>query len=383
VDVDGSGWLDFSELLAVVRKLRDHELQAMLQTFAEFNSEELGVLSPRHCHMALRSLAQVIPLVGSADVSQRPGAGNVRSFHSSTASAHKKEEREQERANEEQEEDDASKQVDEEEADLSNSEITEYIVPEMLGDPLRHSCPTAGVDRSGFLIVAGRLRKQARQLYQKKAGFSPRAIRSLQERFMAHDFDGSGDIAHTELRKLLNDVCPDLATSAEQRPQLLQILAEADADGDGRLDFPDYLRLMKHVEDLKEKERIERELEVARKSRFSRADVEEFRELFVGAVAGREQQTAKMRFEELRSMIGGICPMRSRERLHLQTVFSKAAVASAAAAAADGTKETSEISSVQEIEFPEFLQLMRLLIDEDFAGLSAHTSGAANKMNNK
>ncbi|CAK9073228.1 Calmodulin [Durusdinium trenchii] len=62
-----------------------------------------------------------------------------------------------------------------------------------------------------------------------------------------------------ELVQLIVDVFPDMAHDPEKRPLLLQIMKDADADNNGRLDFSEFLQLMRTVEDLGDLTQLQKE----------------------------------------------------------------------------------------------------------------------------
>mmetsp|Transcript_85383 Transcript_85383/g.236612 ORF Transcript_85383/g.236612 Transcript_85383/m.236612 type:complete len:220 (+) Transcript_85383:1-660(+) len=206
----------------------------------------------------------------------------------------------------------------------------------------------------GFIDLATRLRVQARALFRDNVGYSPEEVNELQRVFAEYDADGSGDISHEELRTLLQDLFPDFATSAEKRPYLLRLLAEIDADGNGRLDLPDFLRLMRQFHDFQEMDHASREQKVVSHTKFTREEVEQFRELFVREAKGRQRGKERLDFNVFAKMIGGVCPLHDRHMAELSTAFKEVA-----------GKEGS-------LEFPGFLLLMRHLLDDNFANLDEH-----------
>merc|ERR1712050_109044 len=138
------------------------------------------------------------------------------------------------------------------------------------------------VDMYDFVAMANRLRQRARLLFRNNVGYNSAELEELEERFKQYDTDGSGDINNKELPKLLEDLFPELATSAHLRPDLLKLLKEIDVEEDLELDFPDFLRLVRQFHDLQEKERIMKEQDAVRSTNFTFCEVEEFRELFMG-----------------------------------------------------------------------------------------------------
>merc|ERR1719444_486317 len=102
----------------------------------------------------------------------------------------------------------------------------------------------------------------------------------MKQNFKIYDLDGSGTIQNNELVALVKRVFPDMATDPKLRPQLMEILKEADEDGNGELDFEDFLRLMRTVCELRNRNQLEKEKVAVQDTGFLPHEVHEFRELF-------------------------------------------------------------------------------------------------------
>mmetsp|Transcript_12132 Transcript_12132/g.27461 ORF Transcript_12132/g.27461 Transcript_12132/m.27461 type:complete len:914 (-) Transcript_12132:39-2780(-) len=208
-------------------------------------------------------------------------------------------------------------------------------------------------DASHLAMYVQKSREKARDDLKAEAGFTEEQTQELQMKFNEHDEDGSGDIEYKELRMLLTDMFPHFASSAEKRPQLLEIIAEADEDRSGSLDFGDFVRLVRLWRDVEEKDKYAKEIAAIKDNRFGPAEIRDFRELFMGGVKERTRLTP----DDLERMLSSTVPLGHRNLkdlkvMYLEEVFPK------------------PHEKVDRLDFPEFLHFMRRLIDMNFAGMA-------------
>jgi len=308
VHADGSGRLDFEELAKLVRKLREEEATKMRLTFEEYDLEATGTLSRRQCQYALRSLSSCLQL----------GQDSVVGFGSSD---HQR---------------------------------------RLLGHPPGEASVREGVDIYAFVVMATRLRRQARALLRDSAGFTPHEVENLWQDFQESGPDGHGEIGHHELVRVLQRYSPELAFFAMAEPLAGELQAEAEL----RLGFQDFLRLVRYFLELRSEAQAGKERRAASSARFTREEVEGFRELFAAEASG-ERGEARLSFDDVARMIGGICPLHMGHLAELETAFLDAA--------------GEEGPGLQGLAFPEFLLLLRQLLDCDFAGLEEHSRRAAGR----
>merc|ERR1719162_2412993 len=143
----------------------------------------------------------------------------------------------------------------------------------------------------------------------------------MKERFQFYDEDGSGELSGREIISVLEAHFPTLANDPTRRPLILQLLKEADEDGNGSLDFADFLRLMRQATDIQDQLMIAKELRAIDETRFSPSEVLEFRELML-AVRG---EAVEIGFEEVQQLLGAIIPMGAKNVLKLRTAFGEVA----------------------------------------------------------
>jgi len=81
---------------------------------------------------------------------------------------------------------------------------------------------------------------------------------------------------------------PERAIDPNERPGLLKMLKEVDINHDGRLDFSEYLRLMRQLRNLREYQTFSKEQRAIARTLFTKDEVEDFRHIFLERVRLRE-----------------------------------------------------------------------------------------------
>jgi Ca2+-binding EF-hand superfamily protein len=230
-----------------------------------------------------------------------------------------------------------------------------------------------GVDVYHFVDVVSKLQEEMRAKFRDNAGFTDNEVHEMRTRFQKYDVDKSGDISNSELRLLLQDLFPGLATSPKLRPYLLRLLMEVDENSDGQLDFPDFMRLMRQVHDLQEHDRHDREVKLLEEGHFSREEVDQFRELFTGVItAGGVQGRNTASLSEITQMLGAFVPLDKDHVRKLKEILKEIV---------RSTEGAGHISSFlpNEADFPDFLLLMRRLLDDNFAQINDWAGRAVEK----
>eukprot|EP00929_Paragymnodinium_shiwhaense_P025524 TRINITY_DN15415_c0_g3_i1.p1 TRINITY_DN15415_c0_g3~~TRINITY_DN15415_c0_g3_i1.p1 ORF type:complete len:1410 (-),score=290.88 TRINITY_DN15415_c0_g3_i1:493-4722(-) len=209
---------------------------------------------------------------------------------------------------------------------------------------------------------------RARQCCAREGGFTVQDVEELQEQFNKYDTDLNGEIEKEEMRCLFMDLAPDLATSAEARPKLMELLNEADGDGNGSLDFGDFKRLAASLRDLQEVSLKDRERISGRDGRFSRKEVEDLRELYC-LFGGGESAGGSILKHQVECFLDRLKPLGSKLREAFNTCWEEV-VDRDRQVCMDGSLDSLENGGeLAKAAFPEFLTLMRRLMDENFAGI--------------
>lgn len=282
VDVTGDGWLDVRELRKLVRMIRDEDIKLMKGEFGKMKNETETTITLPAARIALTNLGCITP-------DNKPA----------------------------------------------------HILPGDLfcGDKKL-------LDIYGFCKVALRSRKDARALFQKNGGFSNDDLKELKAMFENYDTDHSGDVAKDELIVLLEQMLPQYAHDPDKRPTLLKLINEVDENGDGTLDFQDFVRLVRRVFDFEIMAKLAKESKAVEDTGFVSSEVQGFREVFIKQSEGEKV----LDFEGTKQLMQGVCPMGAKLTDALREIFQEVVGGDSFA-----------------LDFPDFLRLMKKVIDGDFA----------------
>jgi len=183
------------------------------------------------------------------------------------------------------------------------------------------------------------------------AGFNDAEVAEYRMRFRTYDNDGSGDISGAELRELLGEILPAASFSMKHRARLEKLLKEADQDGNGTLDFGDFLRLMRSHHDDCDREELAKIDKAINETQFTDEEARQFRTIF----EQEDVETAgHMTLGGVQQMLHGVTPLYRQHIAELTTIFNEVA----------GPDHQDE-----GIDFPDFLRVMRKVLDHDLAGI--------------
>merc|ERR1712118_198494 len=98
-------------------------------------------------------------------------------------------------------------------------------------------------------------------------------VKGHRRTFDTYDPGGTGEIASNHLAKLLAQLFPDAARNVKAHRKCKELLDEADKDGDGKIDFSEYLKLMRLFQYHSQAERLAKEKDIVAKTGFTRAEV--------------------------------------------------------------------------------------------------------------
>lgn len=210
----------------------------------------------------------------------------------------------------------------------------------------------------GFVKIVDRARNLVRDRMRKHAGFNDMEVQEYRARFASYDNDGSGDIGGSELRELLGEILPAASFSMKHRARLERLLKEADEDGNGTLDFPDFLRLMRHHHDDCDREELEKIDKAIHDTGFSDEEAQQFRTIFEEVDL---ENAGHIGLSSIQKMLHGVCPLYRQHVAELTTIFN----------------EVTGRDNHEEVDFPDFLRVMRKVLDVDLAGIKNWTAQTA------
>lgn len=330
VDIDGSGKLDKREFRKMVRMIHEADIELFRLAFQEgaltanhshqrFNKSNHHTEEDHHAGKSLSRRPRKAMTGGAVPVGHTP--------HISVEQALKGLER------------------------LSCNDTPEVLMSFFSKDAVEDG----KIDFYEFVQAAIRSRRMFRAAFRENGGFTKEQIQELKVSFDKYDTDHSGEISGVETVQLFEGEFPDIANDHARRPQLIQLLKDADEDESGSLDFKDFLRIMRQLRDMQDKLRIEKEIEAVSETKFTPPEVQEFRELFIAAGEGAQE----LGFEEVRDLLKCIVPMGTKNNEDLREKFDEMAA-----------KQMGAPGDVCLLDFPEFLWLMRELLSINFANMA-------------
>jgi Ca2+-binding EF-hand superfamily protein len=205
--------------------------------------------------------------------------------------------------------------------------------------------------------------KAARDSCRENYGFDEEDVRAFHAQFSRHD-SGTGVItlADKSLPSLLDETFPQMRSNREAYQKVAGWLAEVEQCKQGAIDFPEFLRMMRQVEDDADEELLALEEYARTATGLSRDEVKEFRSIFNSFDIDNSGQ---MSYGELRYLLGSL--------VHVDEGSGAGGALRAALAEVDedGNKELS---------FPEFLRLMKRLQSENWNGINAAAKDVSDRV---
>jgi hypothetical protein len=224
--------------------------------------------------------------------------------------------------------------------------------------------------------VATRKRKENQALYRKNGGFSSEDLMDLRKMFAHFDTDGSGDLAKKELITLLEQLMPKYAKDPDERPTLIKLIDEVDENGDGGLDFQEFVRLVRQAHDFETMARLSKESKAMTDTGFELHEVQGFRDVFTKTSNGSRE----LHFNGIKDIMMRVCPMGSKQTEDFLVICIDTVKGAKHGEATGhhhhhshhGPRRIS-LSDIEDkdlfFDFPDFLRLMKQVIDSNFASV--------------
>jgi len=192
--------------------------------------------------------------------------------------------------------------------------------------------------------------------FNLRAGFSSEEVGLFREAFDEADKSGDGILSLKELMPVLVDLGKEPRTIV-QRDTLSRIIEEVDEDGNGEIEFHEFLQMMRKFVDESDADQLKKEKEAIERTGFSREDVASWRDIFVKFDLDGSGEYDSAEVTKLLNSVGIKCTERTMYQLFLQR-FAKA----------DEDLNNS-------LDFPEFMLLICDLVEIDFCGIASLVSG--------
>jgi len=131
-----------------------------------------------------------------------------------------------------------------------------------------------------FVRVVARARRQVRDQTRMNLYFTPVEVVVFRRRFKAQCEDGIERIRNKNLSRLLEELYPNLRISHDANMRARKLLEASDGNGDGHIDFPEFLKMMRLFRYEIRLEELREEKEAAAKTNFTPQAISEFRKAF-------------------------------------------------------------------------------------------------------
>jgi Ca2+-binding EF-hand superfamily protein len=296
VDVDRSGRLELKEVLKVARKLRSVEYEAIEYLFTIYDKDESGTLSTEDGE--LQRFLRKLGYMATPETVQA-----------------------------------ALKAAGQSSEDGENSD------------------PQTQADFWGVVRIVAEYRLVQRKVFRECAGFSEEQVTKFRHKFNKYDRDQSGDVACSELIRLLEDMFPNASKTDAEHERLKQMLSRIDTDGNPSIDFKEFLQLCRQYQDERDENMLTREAAAVEKTGFKPEEVAEFRNVFRSADMDANQYLSGVEIRHLLSrIVGSFSETAGKELVGIFREFS-----------GDGARQ---------LDFPDFLLFMKRLIDMNFADIN-------------
>jgi len=246
IDFDCSGELELTEFLKLMRRMYQDEAKARYSVFDSFANKHTGEIPASAVPCALTRLYGAEPNPEFVEVALDKVASDVASG---------KQERRKSNASE---------------TPLVGEETENTI----------EATPLSYLNRVNFENFFKHYRQLVVDEIHANAGYSPAEVSHLRMTFASYDKDGSGTVERAELAKLLGEFFPDSTKSKKGQQQIQEAVAQVDRDGNGELDFNEFLFLMRKCDDARDANDLQLELQVVKECEFSAEEVEGWRQIF-------------------------------------------------------------------------------------------------------
>lgn len=205
--------------------------------------------------------------------------------------------------------------------------------------------------------------RAARDKCRENSGFDEEDVRAFKVKFSRHA-SGTGVItlADKSLPNLLEETFPEMRRNLEAYQKVAGWLAEVEQCKDGAIDFPEFLRMMRQVEDDADEELLALEEGARTATGFSRAEVKEFRNIFNSF---DKDLSGQMSYGELKYLLGSL--------VHVDE-------GSGTGSALRAALSTVDEDGNRELSFPEFMRLMKKLQSENWNGINAAAKDASDRI---
>jgi len=246
-------------------------------------------------------------------------------------------------------------------------------------------------DRFVQIALFSECATKKRENFRRCRCFTEAELKELRGVFDRYDKDRSGDIAKDELRMLLQELMPAVASTMD-RTALLDLLKTIDENSDGALGFSEFTNLCAALREKREEELTNQEKRAMHSGSFSAKEVDCLRGHFLEAGGDEELPISfgtiicivngGIRQADFESMLTRASVVTREQRKNLASAFTKLALEKRSALPLSlqpkavrrwGLKDTDfgremglrAFASSYTVDFPDFLRILRTVINAE------------------
>jgi Ca2+-binding EF-hand superfamily protein len=208
-----------------------------------------------------------------------------------------------------------------------------------------------------FFDLIDAARVELREKMRKNQGFTDGELKRLRHQWKNKDLDGNGYIQSSQLASLIEELFPDARVDVREHAFAKAVLEIGDADHDGSINFEDFTKMMRILQDDDDVEKLNEEQSALSDCGYSRNEVAEFRKVFR---TFDDDDSGQMSGDEVEAMFEGLVTLTAKASAELHKSL----------AALDKDQDRS-------LNFTEFLRLMRELQDKNWADINTTSADIA------
>jgi len=145
----------------------------------------------------------------------------------------------------------------------------------------QEAVPAGGcIDLWYFMKCVSRVRAELLEKTRKNQCFHEAEVTRFKAMFAQYDPDNTGVIENANVAGLLTELFPAALENLDEHRKARNMLESADKDGDGKIDFDEFLKMMRMFRYGSTAEELRREKEAAETTSFTPTEVSEFRQVF-------------------------------------------------------------------------------------------------------
>jgi len=168
-----------------------------------------------------------------------------------------------------------------------------------------------------FKVLEREHRRRVKESMERNGGYTDKDLERYRRYFEANDPGDTGFITHKAMRELFLQLFPDTKENSQRHAKIVQMVTEADADGNKQIDFDEYVTLFRGVTQEMDRDILQRGLKLKKQLGYTRAEVKQFRELYNASDA---DLSGSVDTEELASIFSNLIHMHKEAQRELKEI---------------------------------------------------------------